>query len=180
MIKGRLIRLLSHSKKYIGLNILWQWISLLAQIAVVFSAAELLRQAVSRELNGRAAAMILAVLIVCAVIRFRCERLGARASYLACADVKKILRETIYEKLPKTAHMRKMPIVKAKVGPQITTLMCDKTIYDALVVKKTVKVELAGIYISRIVGLNLEDKKKKTFGQKVSLWLRKQQDKQRS
>ena len=90
------------------------------------------------------------------------------------------LPKMIYEKLPKTAHMRKMPIVKAKVGPQITTLMCDKTIYDALVVKKAVKVVLAGIYLSRIVGLNLEDKKKKTFGQKVSLWLRKQQDKQRS
>ncbi|HIZ44592.1 MAG TPA: ABC transporter ATP-binding protein/permease [Firmicutes bacterium] len=115
MIKGRLIRLLSHSKKYIGLNILWQWISLLAQIAVVFSAAELLRQAVSRELNGRAAAMILAVLIVCAVIRFRCERLGARASYLACADVKKILRETIYEKLLRLGASYKEQVSTAEV-----------------------------------------------------------------
>ncbi|MCJ7855914.1 hypothetical protein MUJ63_06295 [Lachnospiraceae bacterium NSJ-143] len=85
------------------------------------------------------------------------------------------LPKNIYEKLPKTAHIRKMPIVKAKVGPQITTLMCDKSIYNALAVKKTVKVELAGIYISRIVGMNLEDKKKKTIGQKVSLWLQKNQ-----
>ena len=87
------------------------------------------------------------------------------------------LPKYIYDKLPKTAHLRKMPIVKAKVGPQITTLLCDKNIYDVLKVKKTVKVELAGIYISNIVGLNLEDKKKKTFGQKVSLWLKKQQNK---
>ena len=67
---------------------------------------------------------------------------------------------------------------KAKVGPQILTLMCDKSIYDVLAVKKTVKVELAGIYISKIVGMNLEDKKKKSFGQKVSLWLKNNQPKQ--
>ena len=88
------------------------------------------------------------------------------------------LPKNIYEKLPKTAHIRKMPIVKAKVGPQILTLMCDKNIYDVLAVKKTVKVELAGIYISNIVGMNIEDNKKKSFGQKVSLWLKNNQPKQ--
>ena len=88
------------------------------------------------------------------------------------------LPKNIYEKLPKTAHIRKMPIVKAKVGPQILTLMCDKNIYDVLAVKKTVKVELAGIYISKIVGMNIEDKKKKSFGQKVYLWIKKNQPKQ--
>jgi hypothetical protein len=54
--------------------------------------------------------------------------------------------------------------------------MCDKNIYDVLPVKKTVKVELAGIYISHIIGMNLEDKKKKTVGQKLSLWLKKNQN----
>ena len=88
------------------------------------------------------------------------------------------LPKNIYEKLPKTAHIRKMPIVKAKVGPQITTLLCDKNVYDVLPNKKTIKVELAGIYISRVIGMNLEDKKKKTIGQKVSLWLKKNQPKQ--
>ena len=88
------------------------------------------------------------------------------------------LPKNIYEKLPKTAHIRKMPIIKAKVGPQITTLLCDKNVYDVLPNKKTIKVELAGIYISRVIGMNLEDKKKKTIGQKISLWLRKNQPKQ--
>ena len=88
------------------------------------------------------------------------------------------LPKNIYEKLPKTAHIRKMPIVKAKVGPQITTLLCDKNVYDVLPNKKTIKVELAGIYISRVIGMNLEDKKKKTIGKKVSLWLKKNQPKQ--
>lgn len=87
------------------------------------------------------------------------------------------LPKNIFEKLPKTSHMRKMPIIKAKVGPQILTLMCDKNVYDVLPVKKTVKVELAGIYISHIIGMNLEDKKKKTLGQKASLWLKNNKDK---
>ena len=88
------------------------------------------------------------------------------------------LPKNIYEKLPNTAHILKVPIVKAKVGPQILTLMCDKNIYDVLAVKKTVKVELAGIYISKIVCMNIEDKKKKSFGHKVSLWIKKNQPKQ--
>jgi hypothetical protein len=70
-----------------------------------------------------------------------------------------------------------MPIVKAKVGPQIATLLCDKNIYDNLPVKKTVKVELAGVYITSIIGFNLEDKKNKTFREKMSLWVRRTQEK---
>ncbi len=90
------------------------------------------------------------------------------------------LPKNIYEKLPKTAKLRKMPIVKAKVGPQITTLLCDKNIYNNLAVKKTVKVELAGVYISNIIGLNLEDKKNKTWREKLGLWIKKAQDKTNS
>lgn len=79
------------------------------------------------------------------------------------------MTKSVYEQLPKTARMRKMPIVKAKVGPQIVNLMCDKSVYAVLPVKKNVKVELAGIYIVKIHGMNLADKKKKTFSEKVSL-----------
>lgn len=81
------------------------------------------------------------------------------------------LPKNIFEKLPKSAKLRKMAIVKAKVGPQITTLMCDKTIYDALVPKKTIKVELAGIYISSIIGLDLDSKRKKSIRERLSIFL---------
>ena len=87
------------------------------------------------------------------------------------------LPKNIYENVPKSAKLRKMPIVKAKVGPQIATLLCDKNIYDNLPVKKTVKVELAGVYITSIIGFNLEDKKNKTFREKMSLWVRRTQEK---
>lgn len=87
------------------------------------------------------------------------------------------LPKNIYENVPKSARLKKMPIVKAKVGPQIATLLCDKNIYDNLAVKKTVKVELAGVYITSIIGFNLEDKKNKTWREKMSLWVRRTQEK---
>ena len=37
MIKVRLIKLLSHSKKYVVLQVLWQWISLIAQVMLIFT-----------------------------------------------------------------------------------------------------------------------------------------------
>ena len=39
------------------------------------------------------------IFAVVVLVRFLCERMGARSSYLACVDVKRILREKIYEKM---------------------------------------------------------------------------------
>lgn len=61
--------------------------------------------------------------------------------------------KAIYEQMPKWHKFMKMPLVKAKVGPQITTLMCDKAVFNALPVKKTVKVDLAGMYIVNLKGM---------------------------
>ena len=78
------------------------------------------------------------------------------------------LPKNVFEQLPKSAKMRKTYLVKAKVGPQIITLMCDKPVYEVLPVKKNVKVDLAGMYIVSITGMNLADKKKKTIREKMS------------
>lgn len=75
--------------------------------------------------------------------------------------------KAVFEQMPKTAKMRKTNLVRAKVGPQIVTLMCDKPVYEVIPVKKTIKVDLAGMYIVGITGMNLEDKKKKTLSEKV-------------
>ncbi len=57
------------------------------------------------------------------------------------------LPKQVKDEFPKRYKRKKMPIVIAKIGPQITTLLCDEKIYDDLPVKKQVKVELAGIFI---------------------------------
>ncbi len=63
------------------------------------------------------------------------------------------LPKAITENLPKTYKFLKLHLVKAKVGPQILTLISDKKVFNALPVKKTVKVDLAGLYIVDMKGM---------------------------
>ena len=84
------------------------------------------------------------------------------------------LPKAVFDQMPKTAKMRKTNLVRAKVGPQIVTLMCDNNVYDVLPVKKNVKVDLAGMYIVSITGMNLDDKKKKSFSEKITASANKQ------
>jgi len=56
------------------------------------------------------------------------------------------------DQIPRMSKLMKMPLVKAKIGPQIMTLMCDKDVYEALPLKKTVNVEIAGAYIVSMKG----------------------------
>lgn len=48
----------------------------------------------------------------------------------------------------------KVPIVKAKVGPRMVTLMCDPQIFNLVPVKKEVRAMVSGIYISDVRGLH--------------------------
>ncbi len=99
MIKRRLVGLLSHAKKYIALIVLCQWAALLSQVLAVFSIAELLEKLFYQELTIELTEKTLLILALVLVLRFLCETLGAKFSYLASVDVKRILREKLYEKM---------------------------------------------------------------------------------
>ena len=101
MIKTRLVGLLSHAKKYIVYTILWQWVALLSQVLAVFTIADLLERVVYRAVTVPVIERTILILVLVVIIRFVCERMGARSSYLACVDVKRILREKIYDKMLK-------------------------------------------------------------------------------
>ena len=101
MIKTRLVGLLSHAKKYIVYTILWQWAALLPQVLAVFTIADLLERVVYRAVTVPVIERTILILVLVVIIRFVCERMGARSSYLACVDVKRILREKIYDKMLK-------------------------------------------------------------------------------
>lgn len=47
----------------------------------------------------------------------------------------------------------KIPVVKAKVGAKIMTLMCDGKVFEVLPVKKEVKVSVSGLYITKIISV---------------------------
>lgn len=99
MIKKRLVGLLSHAKKYIIYQVIWQWLALLCQVVVIYSASMLLETALFGEVTSRTAAYYGALVIVTLLLRFVCDRQASHASYHASVDVKRILRDKIYSKL---------------------------------------------------------------------------------
>ena len=88
------------------------------------------------------------------------------------------LPATVLEQTPKYMRRAKFPIVKAKVGPQILSLICDASIFDIIPVKKEVKATVSGIYITDVKGirgkLNTAPAKKKG---KFKSWVEKMQEK---
>ena len=47
----------------------------------------------------------------------------------------------------------KVPVVKAKVGPRIMTLIADDKIYDLIPVKQEIKAMVSGMYILSVRSL---------------------------
>ena len=99
MIKTRLVKLLSHTKKYIVQMVLWQWIALLGQIAAIFSIGRMVDCILMHQMSDQMILTTFMVLVVAVVIRFLCDQMATRASFAASVDVKRILREKIYDKL---------------------------------------------------------------------------------
>ena len=99
MIKTRLVGLLSHAKKYIVYTILWQWLALFSQIAAVFTIAGLIEAAVNHSIDAARVQRAALILVAVVLVRLLCEKMGAKSSYMACVDVKRVLREKIYNKL---------------------------------------------------------------------------------
>lgn len=77
------------------------------------------------------------------------------------------LPQAVIDQTPKLMRGSKLPIVKAKVGPQILSLVSDEKIFDSIPVKKEVKAVVSGIYITEVKGLHgkqpVVEKKKNGF-----------------
>ena len=64
------------------------------------------------------------------------------------------LPQMVIDQTPKMMRGSKLPIIKAKVGPQIVSLICDEKIFDSVPVKKEVKAVVSGIYLLDVKGLH--------------------------
>ena len=60
------------------------------------------------------------------------------------------LPQMVIDQTPWYLRRSKMPIVKAKIGPKIVTLIADARVFECLPVKTEAKVILSGIYITQI------------------------------
>jgi len=63
------------------------------------------------------------------------------------------LPSVVLEGTPKYLRGTKVPIVKAKVGPRVMSLMCDDKIFPLVPIKKEVKAVVSGIYITDVKGI---------------------------
>lgn len=86
------------------------------------------------------------------------------------------LPQIVVDQTPKMMRRTKLPIVKAKVGPKVMSLIADETVYDMIPIKKEVKATVSGIYITKVTGLRgpLEKPEgKKSLRTRMSLKLNK-------
>jgi len=110
---------------------------------------------------------------------------AAQTMSLLVIDKKKMklteagLPQIVIEQTPKYLRRSKVPVVKAKIGPKIMTLLCDPKIFDLVPVKKEVKAVISGIYITEVRGIRtpLEQKPvKKSLWKKMTGKLTKNED----
>ena len=77
------------------------------------------------------------------------------------------LPQMVIDQTPKLMRRTKLPIVKAKIGPRIMTMVADEKIFDLIPLKKEVKATISGIYITDVKGLRgkleMPEKKKGFF-----------------
>ena len=73
------------------------------------------------------------------------------------------LPQMVIDQTPKLMRRTKLPIVKAKIGPRIMTMVADEKIFDLIPLKKEVKATISGIYITDVRGVRgpLEQPKQK-------------------
>lgn len=99
MINKRLIGTVAESKKYIAGNVILQWCSLAANIALMHSISRMLAEL----FRGSASAQLLTitgiVVLLALAVRFFCSIGAAKMGYFSSKAVKKSLREKIYQKL---------------------------------------------------------------------------------
>ena len=91
------------------------------------------------------------------------------------------LPQQVIDQTPKYLRWQKLPIIKAKVGPQIVTMICDDKIFDELPIKKEIKGGISGLYLVDFKAahgkLVLDDSKKKKKKKGPARWLEKLQEK---
>lgn len=80
------------------------------------------------------------------------------------------LPQIVVDSTPRFARLSKVPVVKAKVGPKVMTLISDNEIFDMIPIKQEVKATVSGIYITKVRSLRgpaLVKPPKKNFRQKL-------------
>ncbi|CCI70595.1 DUF454 family protein [Paenibacillus polymyxa] len=101
MVDSRLLGLVEHSRKYIILGVLVQWIGLLGSIAAVLSMAFVMQQAWEGQVSRKLILFMTVIVMAAIAVRFLSNYAASMLSYRASINAKKTLRSQIYGKLLK-------------------------------------------------------------------------------
>lgn len=115
MIKKRLLEIVPESKKYIAMNVLFQWLGMCCNIVMMYTIAYLLNSLLLQQTISFGYSALIMMLAV--GIRIACIKATHTASYHASENVKKVLRGKLYEKLLKlgasyTEHVSTAEVVQ--------------------------------------------------------------------
>lgn len=99
MINKRLIAEVSESKKYVAGNVASQWISLLANIAMMASIARMMGALYDGTVTRGTITVTAVAMLVAMAVRFAATMVSSEMGFRASKAVKKKLRRMIYEKL---------------------------------------------------------------------------------
>lgn len=99
MINKRLIGTVAESKKYIAGNVILQWCSLTANIALMLSISRMLAELFRGSASVQLFTVTGIVVILALAVRLFCSIGAAKMGYFSSKAVKKSLREKIYQKL---------------------------------------------------------------------------------
>ena len=99
MMNKRLVNTVPESKKYIAANVAFQWLGLLANIAVMTAIAAFLQTLYAGQVTQTRVLATAAVVLAGVGIRFGCALASSAMGYRSSRAVKKTLRSALYRKL---------------------------------------------------------------------------------
>lgn len=115
MINKRLIGAVPDCRSHIAANVAFQWLSLIANIAMMAAVAHFLGALAAGSLGNAAIGVTVLVTAIAVLIRSCCNLLSARMSYLSSKSVKHTLRELIYQKLLRMGASYKNQVNTAEI-----------------------------------------------------------------
>ena len=99
MFNKRLLTLVEDSKKYIALNVFFQWLALLCNVYIIFALGTILEHTLLRSISKTILLHHGLGVLIAITLRFGLFVASSKMSYLSSKDVKVILREKIYQKI---------------------------------------------------------------------------------
>ena len=101
MINKKLLSFDRSALRYVGLNVLLQWLGMLCNVVLVMTVARLLGSVFDGTLTGTALSQGMLLCLVTVPVRYGLTLAASGMSDRASKDVKRTLRSNIYEKLPR-------------------------------------------------------------------------------